>query len=192
MARRHRRQYWLLVAIALITVLFFVCLLLHAAQVHYILGELCFGGLALETNMAEILAHLDEQNKLEKQEVIDRPTKPNSLRPLVLSVLYSFHFSCTFSNVFLLFCHVGTSYSSVRCIFFRASFFGVSNFPAAKLFVQVFCFLNILTYMILKFGLVRAVRICVLHLFFFLNWLTYFKSRYCCFFEIIKCSSRQI
>ena len=43
-------------------------------QVHYILGELCFGGLALETNMAEILAHLDEQNRLEKQEVIDRPT----------------------------------------------------------------------------------------------------------------------
>lgn len=65
-------------------------------QVHYILGELCFGGLALETNMAEILSHLDEQNRLEKQEVIVRSidqlimvglTK-QSLPPVVHSVLF--------------------------------------------------------------------------------------------------------
>ena len=88
------------------SLLFFVCLLLLAAQVHYILGELCFGGLALETNMAEILSHLDEQNKLEKQEVIDWPTKPKSL-PLV----HCSAFVSLFVNIFLVFgmecCHVG-------------------------------------------------------------------------------------
>ena len=74
------------------SLLFFVCLLLHAVQVqvHYILGELCFGGLALETNMADILTHLDEQNKLEKQEVTDWMTKPNSICPTVHFFLYSF------------------------------------------------------------------------------------------------------
>lgn len=38
-------------------------------QVHYILAELCMGGMVLETNMSEILARIEEQNKLEKQEV---------------------------------------------------------------------------------------------------------------------------
>ena len=34
-----------------------------------ILGELCMGGMVLETNMADILTHVAEQDKLEKSEV---------------------------------------------------------------------------------------------------------------------------
>ncbi len=36
---------------------------------HYILQELVMGGMVLETNMTEILTRIEEQNKLEKQEV---------------------------------------------------------------------------------------------------------------------------
>ena len=36
---------------------------------HHILGELVMGGMVLETNMTEILTRIEEQNKLEKQEV---------------------------------------------------------------------------------------------------------------------------
>ena len=36
---------------------------------HYILNELVMGGMVLETNMNEILTRIEEQNKLEKQEV---------------------------------------------------------------------------------------------------------------------------
>lgn len=35
-----------------------------------LLGELVMGGLALETSMAEIIMRFEEQEKLEKQEVI--------------------------------------------------------------------------------------------------------------------------
>ena len=38
-------------------------------KVHYILNELVMGGMVLETNMSEILTRIEEQNKLEKQEV---------------------------------------------------------------------------------------------------------------------------
>lgn len=38
-------------------------------QVHYILNELVMGGMVLETNMTEILSRIEDQNKLEKQEV---------------------------------------------------------------------------------------------------------------------------
>ena len=38
-------------------------------QVHFILAELCMGGMVLETNMTEILTRIEEQNKLEKSEV---------------------------------------------------------------------------------------------------------------------------
>lgn len=38
-------------------------------QVHYILNELVMGGMVLETNMTEIITRIDDQNKLEKQEV---------------------------------------------------------------------------------------------------------------------------
>ena len=37
-------------------------------KVHYILEEICLGGMVLETSMNEILARYDEQLKIEKQE----------------------------------------------------------------------------------------------------------------------------
>lgn len=44
-------------------------LIFHVDKVHYILNELVMGGMVLETNMNEILARIEDQNKLEKQEV---------------------------------------------------------------------------------------------------------------------------
>jgi AP-3 complex subunit sigma len=38
-------------------------------QVHNILSEIVVGGMVLETNMSEILLRIQEQEKLEKQEV---------------------------------------------------------------------------------------------------------------------------
>ena len=138
MARRHRcpsccqqRQ--------LILLLFFVCILLLAGQVHYILGELCFGGLALETNMAEILAHLDEQNKLEKQEVIDK-TKQSSPPLCILSAVL--FLSCTFSKVFLMFWNVlsrGMSYSTVSRSLFML-YFQMIQFLGNQSDLCKFCF----------------------------------------------------
>jgi AP-3 complex subunit sigma len=43
-------------------------LIFHADEVHYILSELVMGGMVLQTNMADILARIDEQSKLQKQE----------------------------------------------------------------------------------------------------------------------------
>jgi AP-3 complex subunit sigma len=37
--------------------------------VHHILNELVMGGMVLETNMTEIMLRIEEQNKLEKEEV---------------------------------------------------------------------------------------------------------------------------
>ena len=37
-------------------------------KVHNILSEICIGGMVLETNMSEILVHVDVQSKLEKSE----------------------------------------------------------------------------------------------------------------------------
>ena len=37
-------------------------------KVHYILHEICLGGMVLETSMHEILARYEEQSKIEKQE----------------------------------------------------------------------------------------------------------------------------
>jgi AP-3 complex subunit sigma len=37
--------------------------------VQYILNELVMGGMVLETNMTEILLRIEEQNKIEKEEV---------------------------------------------------------------------------------------------------------------------------
>lgn len=44
-------------------------LIFHVDKVHYILNELVMGGMVLETNMTEILTRIEDQNKLEKQEV---------------------------------------------------------------------------------------------------------------------------
>lgn len=46
-------------------------LIFHVDKVHYILNELVMGGMVLETNMTEILTRIEDQNKLEKQEVED-------------------------------------------------------------------------------------------------------------------------
>ncbi|KYN36291.1 AP-3 complex subunit sigma-2 [Trachymyrmex septentrionalis] len=46
-------------------------LIFHVDKVHYILNELVMGGMVLETNMTEILTRIEDQNKLEKQEVRD-------------------------------------------------------------------------------------------------------------------------
>ena len=43
-------------------------LIFHVDRVHNILQELCMGGMVLETNMSEILTHVDAQTKLEKSE----------------------------------------------------------------------------------------------------------------------------
>lgn len=43
-------------------------LIFHADVVHYILSELVMGGMVLQTNMNDILARIEEQNKLVKQE----------------------------------------------------------------------------------------------------------------------------
>lgn len=40
-----------------------------SAQVHYILQEVVMGGMVLETNMNEIVAQVEVQNRLEKSEV---------------------------------------------------------------------------------------------------------------------------
>lgn len=45
-------------------------LIFHVDKVHCILNELVMGGMVLETNMNEILTRIEDQNKLEKQEVI--------------------------------------------------------------------------------------------------------------------------
>ena len=36
---------------------------------HFILNELVMGGMVLETNMTEIMLRIEEQNKMEKEEV---------------------------------------------------------------------------------------------------------------------------
>ena len=43
-------------------------LIFHVDKVHNILQEICVGGMVLETNMSEILLHVDAQTKLEKSE----------------------------------------------------------------------------------------------------------------------------
>ncbi|KAK3718985.1 hypothetical protein QZH41_013153 [Actinostola sp. cb2023] len=44
-------------------------LIFHMDKVHNILSEIVMGGMVLETNMSEILTHIDAQNKLEKSEI---------------------------------------------------------------------------------------------------------------------------
>ena len=41
-------------------------------QVHFILNELVMGGMVLETNMTEIMTRIEEQNKIEKEEVLPK------------------------------------------------------------------------------------------------------------------------
>jgi len=41
----------------------------HFCQVHNILAEMVMGGMVLETNMNEIVAQVELQNRMEKSEV---------------------------------------------------------------------------------------------------------------------------
>lgn len=43
-------------------------LIFHADSVHHILNELVMGGMVLQTNMNEILARIEDQNKIQKTE----------------------------------------------------------------------------------------------------------------------------
>ncbi|RDD47626.1 AP-3 complex subunit sigma-2 [Trichoplax sp. H2] len=43
-------------------------LIFHIDKVHYILAEIVMGGMVLETNMTDVLTHLDAQAKTEKSE----------------------------------------------------------------------------------------------------------------------------
>lgn len=43
-------------------------LIFHADAVHHILAELVMGGMVLQTNMTDILARIEDQNRLVKQE----------------------------------------------------------------------------------------------------------------------------
>ena len=43
-------------------------LIFNVDKVHHILNELVMGGMVLETNMNDILSHVEEQSKLERQE----------------------------------------------------------------------------------------------------------------------------
>lgn len=43
-------------------------LIFHADSVHHILNELVLGGMVLQTNMNEILARIEDQNKIQKAE----------------------------------------------------------------------------------------------------------------------------
>lgn len=64
-------------------------LIFHVDRVHYILNELVMGGMVLETNMTEILSRIEDQNKLEKQEVSEAGR-------------CSFHLNCDlFVNLFI-------------------------------------------------------------------------------------------
>ena len=43
-------------------------LIFHVDRVHNILQEICTGGMVLETNMSEILTHVEAQGRQEKSE----------------------------------------------------------------------------------------------------------------------------
>lgn len=52
-------------------------LIFHADSVHHILAELVMGGMVLQTNMSDILARIEDQNKIVKMEVsVDGKTCP--------------------------------------------------------------------------------------------------------------------
>ena len=60
-------------------------LIFHVDKVHNILQEVCMGGMVLETNMTEILTHVEAQNKLEKSE--SSPTSAIRVRQCITDCL---------------------------------------------------------------------------------------------------------
>lgn len=59
-------------------------LVLLLFQVHYILNELVMGGMVLETNMSEIIARIEDQSRIEKQEVRGGTIPRNAVNSQVL------------------------------------------------------------------------------------------------------------
>ena len=60
-------------------------LIFHMDTVQFILNELVMGGMVLETNMTEIMLRVEEQNKIEKEEVQFKQfiyTTPNKPDPV--------------------------------------------------------------------------------------------------------------
>ena len=74
-------------------------LIFHMDKVHFILNELVMGGMVLETNMNEILTRIEEQNKIEREEVraltrilrVFRPSHLISLNYALISQNMRFH-----------------------------------------------------------------------------------------------------
>lgn len=66
-------------------------LIFHVDKVHFILNELVMGGMVLETNMTEILTRIEEQNKLEKQEVSFFYLKTNHWFSIQARVFYNIY-----------------------------------------------------------------------------------------------------
>ena len=65
-------------------------LIFHVDKVHNILQEVCMGGMVLETNMTEILTHVEAQNKLEKSEA--SPTSAIRVRQYIaISTFFLFY-----------------------------------------------------------------------------------------------------
>lgn len=71
------------------------------------------GGMVLETNMTEIFTRIDEQNKLERQEVgvIYNPIMSEIVDALCTIIVYFMHFN----NSFLGWIVCSSSKSSIRC-----------------------------------------------------------------------------
>ena len=44
-------------------------LIFHIEKVHHIIDEICMGGMVLETNMQEILKHVDAKTLIAKKDV---------------------------------------------------------------------------------------------------------------------------
>jgi len=74
-------------------------LIFHMDKVHYILNELVMGGMVLETNMTEILTRVEEQNKIEKEEVCVALFSKSLLKGFGKALLFLFSFQITYNLV---------------------------------------------------------------------------------------------
>lgn len=68
-------------------------LIFHVDKVHNILTEICMGGVVMETSIAEVVSHVEAQNKMEKSE--SSPTTalkvcPPSLTDIVVLLTLSY------------------------------------------------------------------------------------------------------
>lgn len=65
-------------------------LIFHVEKVHHIIDEICMGGMVLETNMVEILKHVDNKTLIMKKEV-------SIVRYRLLLFFFFFFFSPVFA-----------------------------------------------------------------------------------------------